>query len=235
MLELLDDGEVGSGKMLASVKNVCGLINDFVDYISLEYPEYIKDYWEAKNSNEFRDNLESKDHKIQGLMINGEFFGLIRDIANVSKHSKIRRDGAHVRNVDKIRESFAMIQYRDTDGVYCGVMPTVVVDHENGSRIPIELYLYLSFISFTSMLIQIEVIPNMPAIPRERRSFYKSRKEADQQSNAKFKFTVLENVNVVLSSYIYIGHPLLAIRGVKLDDKFECSIVTDIQIKKGVF
>ena len=79
MLEVLDEGEVGSGKMIASVKSVCGLFNDLVDYIAKEHPKYVENSWGAKDTKELREKLENRNHQILGLTVNGKFFGLIRD------------------------------------------------------------------------------------------------------------------------------------------------------------
>ena len=52
MLVTLDTGVIGHGKMLKSVKDVCDIFNNLVDYITVEHPQYIVDSWDSKNRKE---------------------------------------------------------------------------------------------------------------------------------------------------------------------------------------
>lgn len=234
MLISLDNGVVGHGKMLKSVKDVCDIFNNSVDYIAAENPAYILESWKANNCREFRENLEIQDHKILGINVKGNFFGMIRDIANTSKHTKIGREKAQVNSTENLRESLSYIRFEDERGHYYSYQPTVIVSHVDGSKIPIEVYLYLCFLSFSSILVDLDVIPHKPDI-LERRSFYKSRDEAACDIVPSIEVTEGEPVNFELSSFIYQDDIFSEIRGLKPDDDFNHTLNINFISQKGLF
>ena len=234
MLISLDNGVVGNGNMLKSVKDVCDIFNNIVDYIAVENHAYILEFWNAKNSKEFRNNLEILDHKIMGFNVKGSFFGMIRDVANTSKHLNIGRDGAQINSTENIRESLSYIRFEDERGYYYSYKSTVISTHVDSSKIPIEIYLYLCFLTFTSILVDLNIIPNKPDI-LERRSFYKSRDDADRDGNPTIEVTVGEPVNLVLSSFIYQDDIISELRGLKPGDCFNHTLNLNIISKKGLF
>lgn len=63
MLESLDKERVGAGVSLGHIKIVCNKLNDIVDYIWNEYPEYIREKWQATNKKKFRNKLEHNQHE----------------------------------------------------------------------------------------------------------------------------------------------------------------------------
>jgi len=234
MLYMLDNGTVGQGKILKSVKDVCEIFNNLVDYIAHEYPEYILQEWDAKNAKEFRDNLEKMDHKIMGTSVNGGFFGVIRDVANTTKHMKIKRDKAQVKFTADIRESMAKIRFEDEHGYYYSHISMVVASHQNGSEIPLEIYLYLCFLSFSSILEDVNLITKKPTI-LERRDFYKTREQVNSDMKKTIEVTVGEPVNLKLSSFIYQEHIFSNLRGAKEEETFDRTFDVDFISTKGLF
>jgi len=60
----LDNCLVGEEKISKNAKELCGVLHDLAEYLAKEHPNYIKDKWAAKETKEFRENLESMSHHI---------------------------------------------------------------------------------------------------------------------------------------------------------------------------
>lgn len=234
MLFSLDNDVVGQGKMLRSAKVVCDICNNFVDYIANNNPEYILESWGARDAKEFRDNLEEKNHMIMGVIVKGNFFGVIRDVANTSKHVNVGRPPAQVQSTGNTRESLSFIRYKDEHGYYYSYRPTVIARHVDEYNIPLEIYLYLCFLSFSSILVDLNEIPNKPDI-LERRSFYKSRDEAACDIVPSIEVTEGEPLNLALSSFIYQDEMFSELRAMKSDDDFYHTSDINIIYRNGLF
>lgn len=235
MLDLLDTEVAGKGVMRQSVIDVCNYFNNLVDFIAKENRKYLRNHWRSKNSNEFREALENYNHVIDGFIFPGEFFGYIRDIANTSKHLEIGRSEAKVKNIGCVRECMAKIRHHDEDGYYYDYVNMVVVEDVNKFKIPCEMYLYLTFRTFSEILLHAGLIPSIPELKRNRRSFETTREQVEDKGRQKIKSLQYEEVNFAFQSYIYDPQNPLLLRGVKEKDVFDHKFEFDWSVDRNPY
>lgn len=235
-LESLDSEDIGKNIIKSKAIHVCNCLNNLVDYIFKENPSYVLEVWGEKTKEHFRQKIENArpGNNIPGYsMVHGEFFGFIRDIANLSKHSSIGRPNATITDLNNLLESIAIIRYQDSKGYYYSTVRMLIVRNKLGHKIPLEYFILQAFLFLTDILIELKIIPEKPLLKKYKRDFLISRENA----NLKIKMSLLagESGSIGMSSFIYEINGYCEIRSLKKGDVFNCKFDTDFAVDKGYF
>lgn len=235
-IESLDSEAVGKNKIKSKAIQICSCLNNLVDYIFIENPAYVQNVWGVINKEDFRLKIENArpGNNIQGYhQLHGKFFGFIRDISNISKHSSIGRTNKTINDLSDVKESNAIIRYQDEGGYYYSSKSMLIVISKDDSKIPLEYFIIQAFLFLTDILIELKIIPEKPLIRAYKRDLYVKRENA----NAKTKMSGFagEYFDVVMSSYIYEINGPFELRSVRKEDVFNYTTNTSITIDKGFF
>jgi len=107
-------------------------------------------------------------------------YGLIADIANVSKHHELTFDNPQISNASQIYESLRLIEFTDKQGEYVAPQLEVYVKLDNGTEIKLINILYNVMSIWCDVLDNLGIINQKPLEPLKN-DFPISREEANKR------------------------------------------------------
>lgn len=107
-------------------------------------------------------------------------YGLIADIANVSKHHELTSDNPQISNASQIYESLRLIEFTDKQGEYVAPQLEVYVKLDNGTEIKLINILYNVMSIWRDVLDNLGIINQTPLEPLKN-DFPISREEANKR------------------------------------------------------
>ena len=221
MNESLNSRVIGRGEIKRHTLDMAGYLNNMVDFIAHERASYIRDSWNAIKATQFRDALEKGTFTIGGQSYSGQCLGIVRDLANVSKHKKIGRTNALINDIEEVKECIMMIRYEDEIGYYYGTNTTAVAKLIGSGYVPCEIPIALTFQLFTDMLVNLEILPAAPSQLPSIRGFYRSRNQVENASECEIDVQEKMVGAVILRDFIYEDANPLKLRSRKTEDEFQ--------------
>ncbi|MBC7193723.1 hypothetical protein [Marinobacter sp.] len=231
----LENNYPGLGLLRTDVFELSNSLNNLIDYLSKEYPDYIKQKWQARNANELRINLEKAEASKFGISVPKGLFGYIRDIANVGKHMSIGRPDATVTRVSDVTEAIGFIRYGDDSGHYYGHKYLVLVKKAENLWVPAEFLLDSGFLVATKLLMDIGLIPGLPKNKKINRNLYISREESENLKKPKINTRKGEYLSVALRTYIYLENDFFQIRSAKPNETFKSKNDIKVVVDDSIF
>ena len=109
---------------------------------------------------------DSKNNYLKYIL--GEFpqFQVVRDITDCSKHHKLTRSDALIRNADQIKEFQILTQYEDEKGQYYVASKGITAKLENGIEIDLYKLLTVTRYFWLNELFELKILPTKPKVPK---------------------------------------------------------------------
>lgn len=167
------------------VENLLSYYKEFVDYYNkLEFGKHITTYKAGQIAESLLNLPEYIHYEIgvktgfdtakqfrDSIRTSQKNYEIVCDLANVVKHNRISRDGKTFTDINDIKESIAIVKYRDIFGKYYATRKILEINLLDGKSVEVSDLLLASILLWLGKVVDLNLIPEVPKLPEVQPKF----------------------------------------------------------------